>query len=123
MHLSVMLENLRFFAGEEANEAAFAAMLARFGDVYINDAFSCAHRAHASTHAVAALLPAYAGALLSAEVTALNKVLDAPVRPVVAVVGVQKYLQAGRFEPSGRQDRSYSAGRRHGQHLCTGARL
>ncbi|MGB1441578.1 MAG: phosphoglycerate kinase [Candidatus Puniceispirillaceae bacterium] len=86
----IMLENLRFFAGEEANEAAFAAMLARFGDVYINDAFSCAHRAHASTHAVAALLPAYAGALLSAEVTALNRVLDAPVRPVVAVVGGAK---------------------------------
>jgi len=65
-------------------------MLARFGTVYINDAFSCAHRAHASTHGVAGLLPAYAGALLGAEVAALNRVLDAPVRPVVAVVGGAK---------------------------------
>jgi len=86
----ILLENLRFFAGEETNDAGFAAKLARFGEIYINDAFACAHRAHASTHAVASMLPAYAGALLDAEVSALNTVLEAPVRPVVAVVGGAK---------------------------------
>ena len=86
----ILLENLRFFAGEETNDAGFARQLARFGEIYINDAFSCAHRAHASTHAIASLLPAYAGALLNAEVTALNTVLKAPKRPVVAVVGGAK---------------------------------
>lgn len=86
----LLLENLRFFPGEEGNDTNFAQHLAQWGDVYINDAFSCAHRAHASTHAITRLLPAYAGALLDAEVQALQSVLDSPNRPVAAVVGGAK---------------------------------
>ena len=86
----VMLENLRFHAEEEKNEDRFAQQLASCADFYVNDAFSTAHRAHASTHAVARYLPAYAGALLRAEVDALVSALDAPVRPVAAVVGGAK---------------------------------
>ena len=86
----VMLENLRFWPEEEANDADFAAKLAQVGDIYVNDAFSCAHRAHASTHALAQGLPAYAGPALMREVTALKTALDAPMRPVVAVVGGAK---------------------------------
>ena len=86
----VMAENLRFWPEEEANEASFAKKLARAGDMYVNDAFSCAHRAHASTHALAQHLPAYAGPTLMREVHALKTVLDTPKRPVVAVVGGAK---------------------------------
>ena len=86
----VMLENLRFWPEEEANDADFAAKLAQVGDIYVNDAFSSAHRAHASTHALAQGLPAYAGPALMREVTALKTALDAPMRPVVAVVGGAK---------------------------------
>lgn len=86
----LMLENLRFHPGEEKNDLEFAQQLAGFGDIYINDAFSCAHRAHASTHAITTLLPSYAGALLHAEVDALNAVLNSPIRPVAAVVGGAK---------------------------------
>ena len=85
-----LLENLRFHAGEEANDAAFADALARLADLYVNDAFSAAHRAHASTTAVAARLPSAAGRLMQAELEALGKALQAPERPVVAVVGGAK---------------------------------
>jgi phosphoglycerate kinase len=85
-----VLENLRFYKQEEANDAAFAAQLAALGDVYVNDAFSAAHRAHASTEALAHLLPAYAGRLMEAELTALSKALDHPERPVAAFVGGAK---------------------------------
>ena len=86
----VMLENLRFWPEEEANDADFARKIAQAGDLYVNDAFSCAHRAHASTHALAQGLPAYAGPALMREVTALKTALDTPKRPVVAVVGGAK---------------------------------
>ena len=86
----VLLENTRFHAGEEKNDPAFAAQLADLGDIYVNDAFSAAHRAHASTEALARLLPAAAGRLMEAELRALEAALGAPVRPVVAVVGGAK---------------------------------
>ena len=85
-----LLENLRFHAGEEANDSAFAAQLARLGDLYVNDAFSAAHRAHASIAALAGLLPAYAGRLMQAELEALGNALENPKRPLVAVVGGAK---------------------------------
>ncbi len=86
----VMLENLRFHAGEEGNDPAFAKELAALGDVYVNDAFSCAHRAHASTEAIARLLPAAAGRLMQAELEALAGALESPRHPVAAVVGGAK---------------------------------
>jgi phosphoglycerate kinase len=84
------LENLRFDAGEEKNDRAFAERLARCGDIYVNDAFSAAHRAHASTEGLAHILPAYAGPLMLEEINALRKVLDHPQRPVAAVIGGAK---------------------------------
>ena len=86
----VLLENLRFHPEEEANDPAFAKRLAALGDVYVNDAFSCAHRAHASTEAIAHLLPAAAGRLMQAELEALARALTAPERPVAAIVGGAK---------------------------------
>ena len=86
----LLLENTRFHAGEEKNDAAFAKALAANGDVYVNDAFSAAHRAHASTEGLAHLLPAFAGRAMQAELDALTKGLEAPSRPVVAVVGGAK---------------------------------
>ncbi len=85
-----LLENLRFHIGEENNDAAFAAELASLADIYVNDAFSVSHRAHASVEAVAKLLPSYAGRSLEAEVRALNMVLTSPMRPVVAIVAGAK---------------------------------
>ena len=85
-----LLENLRFHAGEEANDPAFADALARLANLYVNDAFSTAHRAHASTTAVAERLPNAAGRLMQAELEALGKALQAPERPVIAVVGGAK---------------------------------
>jgi phosphoglycerate kinase len=85
-----VLENLRFHKGEEKNDAAFAAELARNGDLYVNDAFSAAHRAHASTAALAQLLPCYAGPLLLEEINALRRVLEHPQRPTAALVGGAK---------------------------------
>jgi phosphoglycerate kinase len=85
-----LLENLRFHPEEEKNDAAFAAQLAALGDLYVNDAFSAAHRAHASTAALAHLLPAAAGRLMQAELEALSKALEAPQRPLAAVVGGAK---------------------------------
>ena len=85
-----VLENLRFHAGEEQNDPAFAKRLAALGDIFVNDAFSAAHRAHASTSAIAHLLPSYAGPLLLEEIEALTSVLDRPARPTAAVIGGAK---------------------------------
>ena len=86
----VVLENTRFHAGEEKNDPAFTAQLAQLGDLYVNDAFSAAHRAHASTAGLAGLMPAYAGPLLMEEINALRTALDKPTRPTAAVVGGAK---------------------------------
>jgi phosphoglycerate kinase len=86
----LVLENTRFHAGEEKNDPAFVKELARNGDIYVNDAFSAAHRAHASTEGLARALPAYAGRAMQAELEALQKGLEAPARPVVAIVGGAK---------------------------------
>ena len=86
----VLLENVRFHAGEEANDAAFAAQLAELGDVYVNDAFSAAHRAHASTEGLARLLPAYAGESMRRELDALDAALGNPQKPVIGIVGGAK---------------------------------
>ncbi|WP_085906754.1 phosphoglycerate kinase [Kiloniella majae] len=86
----LLLENLRFHAGEEANDASFAQELAKLGDVYINDAFSAAHRAHASTDGLARLLPAAAGRLMQTELEHLSQALGQPKRPVAALVGGAK---------------------------------
>ena len=85
-----LLENLRFHKGEEANDAGFADALARLGDLYVDDAFSAAHRAHASIDALAKRLPAAAGRLMQAELEALSKALDSPQRPLAAIVGGAK---------------------------------
>jgi len=86
----LLLENVRFHPGEEKNDEEFARGLAALGDIYINDAFSAAHRAHASTEAIARLLPSAAGRLMQAELEALSRALEKPARPVVAVVGGAK---------------------------------
>ncbi|MBV8935815.1 MAG: phosphoglycerate kinase, partial [Alphaproteobacteria bacterium] len=85
-----LLENLRFHKGEEANSAEFARSLAELGDIYVDDAFSAAHRAHASIDALARLLPAAAGKLMEAELDALNAALENPARPVLALIGGAK---------------------------------
>src|SRR6202051_4690948 len=84
------LENTRFHKEEENNDPAFVAELAKLGDIWVNDAFSAAHRAHASTEGLGHKLPAYAGRTMQAELDALNKALEAPQRPVVAIVGGAK---------------------------------
>ncbi|WP_304427290.1 phosphoglycerate kinase [uncultured Adlercreutzia sp.] len=86
----LVLENLRFDKREKKNDAAFCEELAALGDVYVNDAFGTAHRAHASTAGVAALLPAYAGYLMEREVSTLTGMLDEPKRPFVAILGGSK---------------------------------
>ncbi|MBK8159653.1 MAG: phosphoglycerate kinase [Rhodospirillaceae bacterium] len=86
----LLLENLRFHAAEEANDKAFASELASLGDIYVNDAFSCAHRAHASTEAIAHLLPSAAGRLMQEELDHLSAALEKPQRPVMALVGGAK---------------------------------
>jgi phosphoglycerate kinase len=84
------LENTRFHNGEEKNDPAFAAQLAQLGDMYVDDAFSVAHRAHASVEAVAHMLPAYAGRAMQEELEALERALHSPERPVAAIVGGAK---------------------------------
>ena len=84
------LENTRFHAGEEKNDPAFVAQLAKLGDIWVNDAFSAAHRAHASTEGIGHKLPAYAGRTMQAELGALTKALDAPTHPVIAIIGGAK---------------------------------
>ncbi|MDH4439113.1 MAG: phosphoglycerate kinase [Rhizobium sp.] len=86
----LLLENTRFHKGEEKNDATFTADLAKNGDIYVNDAFSAAHRAHASTEGLAHILPAYAGRTMQAELEALEKGLGKPTHPVVAIVGGAK---------------------------------
>ncbi|MEW6017683.1 MAG: phosphoglycerate kinase [Pseudomonadota bacterium] len=86
----LLLENVRFHAGEEGNDPAFAKALAANGDLYVNDAFSAAHRAHASTEGLAHLLPAYAGEQMRLELSALDKALGKPERPVLGIVGGSK---------------------------------
>ena len=86
----LLLENVRYHKEDEANDAEFARRLASLGDVFVNDAFAASHRAHASVVGVAAYLPAFAGELMEAELTALHRALDQPRRPLVAVVGGAK---------------------------------
>lgn len=86
----LLLENLRFHAEEEANDPDFAAALAAYGDVYVNDAFGTAHRAHASTVGVAELLPGYAGLLMEREIRNLGRILEAPEKPFAAIIGGAK---------------------------------
>jgi phosphoglycerate kinase len=85
-----VLENVRFYPGEEKNDPNFAKRLAEHGDLYVDDAFSSAHRAHASIEAITRLLPSYAGLLMMAEITALGEALETPERPVMAIVGGAK---------------------------------
>lgn len=85
-----LFENLRFNPGEESNHPAFAKMLAAQGDVFVNDAFSCAHRAHASTEGITHFLPSYAGLAMEGELKALSNSLEAPTKPVMAIVGGAK---------------------------------
>ena len=113
-----LLENTRFHPGEEKNDPGFARKLAANGDVYCNDAFSAAHRAHASTEALAHLLPACAGRLMAEELSALDAALGNPRRPVVAIVGGAKVstkldLLANLVDPG----RHAGDRRRHGEHL------
>jgi phosphoglycerate kinase len=86
----LVMENTRYHAAEETNDPAFSVALAGHGDLYVNDAFSAAHRAHASTHGITLHLPAYAGRLMQRELEALDAALGNPVRPVMAVVGGSK---------------------------------
>ncbi len=86
----IVLENTRFHTGEEVNRPRFTEALAALGDIYVNDAFSTAHRAHSSTEGIAHLLPAYAGPLMMEEINALKAALEAPKRPTVAIVGGAK---------------------------------
>jgi phosphoglycerate kinase len=86
----VMFENVRFHAAEEANDPLFARELAASGDLYVNDAFGTAHRAHASTAGIAAVLPAYAGLLMEAELDALAQLTDDPARPFICAIGGAK---------------------------------
>ncbi|WGM46841.1 Phosphoglycerate kinase [Brevundimonas sp. NIBR10] len=86
----ILLENVRFHAGEEKNDPAFAAQLADIADIYVNDAFSAAHRAHASTEGVAHLIPAYAGESMRRELEALDAALGNPKKPVIGIVGGSK---------------------------------
>ena len=86
----ICLENTRFYPGEEKNDPAFVAQLAKLGDIWVNDAFSAAHRAHASTEGLGHVLPAYAGRTMQAELEALGKALEHPEHPVAAIVGGAK---------------------------------
>jgi phosphoglycerate kinase len=86
----LVLENTRFHTGEEKNDADFVASLAKLGDLYVNDAFSVSHRAHASTEGIAHKLPSFAGRSLQAELEALGRVLEKPERPLAAIVGGAK---------------------------------
>jgi phosphoglycerate kinase len=87
---AILLENLRFHAAEEKNDPAFAAQLASYADIYVNDAFGTAHRAHASTVGIAKLLPAYAGLLMEREIAMLSSLLESPAHPFAAILGGAK---------------------------------
>ena len=110
----LLLENVRFEPGETENDPELAAALARLAEVYVNDAFGAAHRAHASTEGVAHLLPGYAGLLLESEVTELTKVVESPDRPLVVVLGgakvsdkvgvIERFLEVADRDPDRRRD-------------------
>ncbi len=119
----VCLENTRFHPQEEKNDPAFVEQLAQLGDIYVNDAFSAAHRAHASTEGLAHKLPAYAGRAMQAELEALSKALEQPQRPVTAIVGGAKIstkldLLGNLAQKGGHADHW----RRHGEYLSACAR-
>ncbi len=86
----ILMENTRYHGGEEKNDTGFAKMLGGLGDIFVNDAFSAAHRAHSSTEGIAHVIPAYAGRAMQAELDALTKALEQPKRPVIAIVGGAK---------------------------------
>ena len=86
----IMLENLRFYPEEEENNNEFAKQLASLGDIYVNDAFSCSHRAHASISKIAKFLPSYSGLQLNLEIDALNKILSEIKRPILCIIGGSK---------------------------------
>jgi phosphoglycerate kinase len=93
----LLLENLRFHLEEEANDPEFASQLAAYGDIYVNDAFGTAHRAHASTVGVAEILPAHAGLLMEREIRNLSRLLDKPAKPFAAVIGGAKVSDKIKF--------------------------
>ena len=112
------LENTRFHKEEEKNDPAFVAELAKLGDIWVNDAFSAAHRAHASTEGLGHKLPAYAGRTMQAELDALGKALEAPTKPVIAIIGGAKVsTKIDLLENLVTQGRCAGDRRRHGQHL------
>ena len=114
----LLLENTRFHKGEEKNDPAFVDIMAALGDVYVNDAFSAAHRAHASTEGLARKLPAYAGRTMQAEIEALSKALDKPAAPGRGGRRRrQGVVQAGVARQSDQEGRFPDHRRRHGQHL------
>lgn len=86
----ILLENVRFYAEEEANDAEFSKKLASLGEIFVNDAFSTSHRAHASTEGITKYLPSYAGLLMEEEINALTKALEKPAHPAIAIVGGSK---------------------------------
>ena len=86
----ILMENTRYHAGEEKNDQGFAQMLGGLGDIFVNDAFSAAHRAHSSTEGIAHVIPAYAGRAMQAELSALAAALESPKKPVIAIVGGAK---------------------------------
>ncbi len=113
-----LLENTRFWKGEAANDADFAKGIAAAGDFYVNDAFSAAHRAHASTEGLAHLLPSYAGRAMAAELAALDSALGNPEAPGCRRGGRGKgFVQAGRAGKPGRAGAAPHHRRRHGEHL------
>ena len=112
-----LLENLRFHKGEEENSPNFARALAELGDVYVDDAFSAAHRAHASIAALARLLPAAAGKLLEAELAALTAALESPARPVLALSAAPRCRPSSTATFRNRQGGCPGDWRSDGQHL------
>ena len=121
----LLLENTRFHAGEEEERSGdWPNELAALGDIFVNDAFSAAHRAHATTEGVARLLPNAAGRAMEAELTHLEKALGNPERPLMAVVGGAKVsTKIELLGKSGEAGRDAGDRRRHGQHVPCRARL
>ena len=119
----LLLENTRFHKGEEKNDKAFTEALAKSGDIFVNDAFSAAHRAHSSTEGLARHLPAHAGRTMQAELDALEAGLGNPKRPVVAIVGGAKVsTKIDLLTNLVEEGRRAGDRRRHGQHVPRGAR-
>ena len=119
----VCLENTRFHAGEEKNDPAFVAALAKLGDIWVNDAFSAAHRAHASTEGLGHVLPAYAGPSMQAELEALRQGAGSPRAPAGGDRRRRQDFQQARFARQPAQESGYADHRRrHGQYFFIGAR-